>query len=88
VREFGEKILKHFDDTAIEKGPYDPEHLTVNQMLRATVLDYKMENVPPNSAAHSSQALSMVRSTLFRSASNAYGEFGLKEKLPMPVRLY
>lgn len=50
VREFGEKILKHFDDTAIEKGPYDPEHLTVNQMLRATVLDYKMENVPPNSA--------------------------------------
>lgn len=48
VREFGERILKHFDDISIDKGPKDSEYLTVNQMLRATAFEYKMENVPPN----------------------------------------
>lgn len=50
IREFGEKILKHFDDIAIDRGPEDPEFLTVNQILRSTALEYKMENVLPNMA--------------------------------------
>ncbi len=50
VRTFGNKILQHFDDIAIDRGPNDPEYLTVNQLLRATAFEYKMENVPPNMA--------------------------------------
>jgi len=48
VREFGTKILKHFDDIAIARGPNDPEHLNINRLLRATAFEYKMDNVPPN----------------------------------------
>lgn len=50
IREFGDKITKHFDDIAIDRGPEDPEYLTVNQILRSTALEYKMENVLPNMA--------------------------------------
>lgn len=50
VRAFGSRVLQHFDDIAIDRGPKDPEYLTVNQLLRATAFEYKMENVPPNMA--------------------------------------
>jgi len=47
---FAEKIRGHFDDLEIVRGHKDPEYLTLNQILRATVLEYKMDNVPPNLA--------------------------------------
>lgn len=50
TRDFGENILRHFKDIAIDRGPNDPEYLTLNQLLRSTALEYKMENVPPNMA--------------------------------------
>ena len=50
VREMAEKITKHFTDVEIVYGPKEPEFLTLNQMLRATALEYKMDNVPPNMA--------------------------------------
>ena len=50
VREIGEKILRHFDDIQIVHGPKEPEHLPLNQILRATALEYKMDNVRPNLA--------------------------------------
>ena len=50
VQGMAEKITKHFDDVAIICGPKEPEYLTLNQMLRATALEYKMDNVPPNMA--------------------------------------
>jgi len=48
ARDFAEKILKHFTDIQIAHGPNEKEHLPLNHFLKATVLDYKMENVPPN----------------------------------------
>ena len=50
VRDFGKKILKHFDDIAVDRGPNEPEYLALNQLLRSSALEYKMENVPPNLA--------------------------------------
>ena len=50
VQGMAEKITKHFDDMAITHSPKEPEYLTLNQMLRATALEYKMDNVPPNMA--------------------------------------
>jgi CRISPR-associated protein Csd1 len=50
ITEFGGKIKRHFDDLEIVRGPADPEYLPLNQLLRATALEYKMDNVPPNLA--------------------------------------
>lgn len=50
IRDFAEKIHGHFIDLEIIKGPNDPEYLSLNQILRATALQYKMDNVPPNLA--------------------------------------
>ncbi len=50
VREIGEKILRHFDDIQIVHSSKEPEHLSLNQILRATALEYKMDNVRPNLA--------------------------------------
>jgi len=50
IKEFADKIKQHFDDFNIIHHPNDPEYLSLYQILSATVLDYKMENVPPNLA--------------------------------------
>jgi CRISPR-associated protein Csd1 len=50
VKDFANKIKKHFDDMEIMRSPKDPEYLTLNQIFRATALDYKTDNVPPNLA--------------------------------------
>jgi len=50
VRDFGEKIIRHFDDFEIIRSPFDPEYLSLYRILTATALQYKMENVPPNLA--------------------------------------
>jgi CRISPR-associated protein Csd1 len=50
VSQFAEKIRGHFDDFEIVRGPKDPEYFTLNQILRATVREYKMDNVPSNLA--------------------------------------
>ncbi len=50
VREFADKIKMHFDDFEIVHGPKEPEHLCLNQILRSTALEFKMDNVPPNLA--------------------------------------
>lgn len=48
ARDFAENILKHFLDIQIVHGPNEKEYLPLNHFLKAIVLDYKMENVPPN----------------------------------------
>jgi len=50
IKDFADKIKKHFDDMEIIRSPKDLEYLTINQILRATVLDYKMDNMPTNLA--------------------------------------
>jgi CRISPR-associated protein Csd1 len=47
VKEFAEKIRQHFDDLEIVKGKADREYLALGQLLRATALEYKSENIPP-----------------------------------------
>lgn len=48
TRSFAEKIVKHFEDIQITHGPNEPEHLSLNRILRSTAFEYKMDNVPPN----------------------------------------
>lgn len=50
VRDFAERIKQHFDDFAIVHGPKEYEYLALTQILSATALEYKMDNVPPNLA--------------------------------------
>lgn len=50
VEDFGLNIKKHFDDFDIVHGPKEPKYLSLYQILSATALQYKMENVPPNLA--------------------------------------
>lgn len=46
--DFGLNIKKHFDDFEIIRGPKEVKYLSLYQILSATALQYKMENVPPN----------------------------------------
>jgi len=51
IRDFAEKIYRHFRDFEIIRPVQDRyEFLPLYQVLGATVLDYKMDNVPPNLA--------------------------------------
>jgi CRISPR-associated protein Csd1 len=45
---FAENIKQHFDNFQIIHGPKEYEHLALEQILRATALENKMKNVPPN----------------------------------------
>ncbi len=51
VADFAGRIRKHFEDFNIVHGPNDHEYLSLYQILSSTVLDYKMDNVPPNLAS-------------------------------------
>ncbi|WP_337873297.1 type I-C CRISPR-associated protein Cas8c/Csd1 [Ignavibacterium sp.] len=50
VEDFGQNIKKHFDDFSIVHGPKEPKYLSLYQILSATALQNKKENVPPNLA--------------------------------------
>lgn len=51
VSDFAIRIKQHFEDFKIAHGPKDHEHLSLYQILSATALQYKMDNVPPNLAS-------------------------------------
>ncbi|HCY36067.1 MAG: type I-C CRISPR-associated protein Cas8c/Csd1 [Candidatus Margulisiibacteriota bacterium] len=49
VKEFGESIAQHFEDLEIVRGKKDEhEYFSLFNLLTSIVLDYKMDNVPPN----------------------------------------
>ncbi|HPS58030.1 MAG TPA: type I-C CRISPR-associated protein Cas8c/Csd1 [Spirochaetota bacterium] len=50
IVEFETMIKQHFDDFSIVHKEHEPEFLSLSKILRSIVLDYKMENVPPNLA--------------------------------------
>lgn len=50
VSDFARRIKQHFEDFKIVHGPKEHEHLSLYQILSATALEYKMDNVPPNLA--------------------------------------
>src|SRR3989338_2220593 len=51
ISDFAMRIKQHFEDFKIVHGPKDNEYLSLYQILSATALEYKMDNVPPNLAA-------------------------------------
>lgn len=50
LEDFGTNIKQHFEDFDIVHGPKEQKYLSLYQILSATALQYKMENVPPNLA--------------------------------------
>jgi len=50
IEDFGKNIMQHFEDFNIIHGPKEQKYLSLYQILSATALQYKMENVPPNLA--------------------------------------
>ena len=51
LKDFAEKMIQHFDDIEIAKGPKDPEFLTVNQLIRSIAFQGQLENIPPRLVA-------------------------------------
>lgn len=51
TRSFAGKILRHFEDMQVTRGPNEPEFLSLSRIVRSTALEYKMDNVPPNLSA-------------------------------------
>lgn len=50
LEDFGKNIKQHFEDFEIVHGLKEQKYLSLYQILSATALQYKMENVPPNLA--------------------------------------
>ena len=48
VSQFAKRIKQHFEDFEIVRSPFDAEYLNLYQILSATALERKMENVAPN----------------------------------------
>ena len=48
VKDFAERIRQHFVDFDIIRAPDAPEYLNLYQILSATALEHKMDNVAPN----------------------------------------
>ena len=48
VKDFAERIRQHFVDFDIIRAPDTPEYLNLYQILSATALEHKMDNVAPN----------------------------------------
>ena len=47
VREVGERLVRHFDDLEIARGPSDPEHPTLFRILAGTAVQGKADAVSP-----------------------------------------
>lgn len=57
VREIKEKICLHFEDIAIVHASHDPEYLSLFRLLVCTATEGKSENIPPNVAGDTMQAI-------------------------------
>jgi CRISPR-associated protein Csd1 len=57
VREFSKRIVKHFDDIAIDYAPYEPPYPSLFRLLASTALQDKAENIPPNLGGDTMRAI-------------------------------
>ncbi|CAK0761227.1 CRISPR-associated protein Csd1 [Gammaproteobacteria bacterium] len=48
VTEIGQRIVKHFDDLAIDHGPNEPEYPSLFRLMVHTAQQGKADNIPPN----------------------------------------
>ncbi len=57
VREFSQRIVRHFADIAIDHAPYEPAYLSLFRLLACTALQGKAENIPPNLGGDTMRAI-------------------------------
>ncbi|MEE0999912.1 MAG: type I-C CRISPR-associated protein Cas8c/Csd1 [Treponemataceae bacterium] len=57
VETFANRIKQHFDDFEIIRSKHDVEYLNLYQILSATALDRKMDNVAPNLIGNVTQSI-------------------------------
>ncbi|NCC49923.1 MAG: type I-C CRISPR-associated protein Cas8c/Csd1 [Spartobacteria bacterium] len=48
IRDFKERIVRHFGDIAIVRAPHDREFLSLFMLLTSTATEGKADNIPPN----------------------------------------
>lgn len=48
LRELGERIVQHFEDLKLARGPNDPPYPSLFRLLAAVAVQNKADNIPPN----------------------------------------
>lgn len=48
LHELGKRILQHFKDLEIVRGPHDPQYPSLFRLLAAVAVQNKADNIPPN----------------------------------------
>ncbi len=48
LRELGHRIVRHFDDLELVRGPNDPQYPSLFRLLAAVAVQNKADNIPPN----------------------------------------
>ncbi|RLB70438.1 MAG: type I-C CRISPR-associated protein Cas8c/Csd1 [Deltaproteobacteria bacterium] len=57
VKEIKERIARHFEDISIIRASYDPEYLSLFQLLLSLATEHKADNIPPNLAGELARAV-------------------------------
>jgi CRISPR-associated protein Csd1 len=57
VKQISERIVRHFNDIAIDHAPYDPPYPSLFRLLASTALQGKAENIPPNLGGDTMRAI-------------------------------
>lgn len=57
VKQISERIVRHFNDIAIDHAPYDPPYPSLFRLLASTALLGKAENIPPNLGGDTMRAI-------------------------------
>ena len=48
LRELGQRIVRHFDDLSLARGPNDAQYPSLFRLLAAVAVQNKADNIPPN----------------------------------------
>lgn len=48
LRELGARIVRHFEDLTLARGPHDPQYPSLFRLLAAVAVQNKADNIPPN----------------------------------------
>ncbi len=48
LRELGARIVRHFEDLTLARGPNDPQYPSLFRLLAAVAVQNKADNIPPN----------------------------------------
>jgi CRISPR-associated protein Csd1 len=48
LSELGQRIVQHFEDLSLARGPHDPQYPSLFRLLTAVALQNKADHIPPN----------------------------------------